>query len=181
MLDLTSAGREGSEQCLGDTVEFGHATGHLAEAHAQGPGEAGTQGALVEETGGPGVAVEEAGVGSGPDAVDPFGHVGHQHMGVELGVARPRGPVREGGRHEPLGPDTGLAACAPADTEGMALEVAEGLVDGVLVDAADDGRGGRVREPEEQGDRFGGGPGEVEAGHPLGLVHPAGRQDLALG
>jgi hypothetical protein len=62
----------------------------------------------------------------------------------------------------------------------MALEVTEALVDGVLVDTAYDGRCGRLRESEEQGDRFGGRPGEVEAGHPLGLVNPAGRQDLAI-
>ena len=68
-----------------------------------------------------------------------------------------------------------------ADPEGMALEIAERLVDGVVVDTAHDGRDGRIREPEEQGDRLGSRQGEVEAGHPLGLVHPAGGEDLAIG
>jgi hypothetical protein len=62
----------------------------------------------------------------------------------------------------------------------MALEVAERLVDSVLVDATHRGCDAWIREPEEPGDRFGSRPGEVEAGHPLGLVHPAGRQDLSM-
>ena len=97
------------------------------EADTEGSGETGPEGGLVEEAGGPGVVVEEAGVGGGPGAVVALGHVGHQHVGVELGVARPRGPVREGGRHDPLGSDLAFAARTPADHEGVALEVAEGL------------------------------------------------------
>ncbi len=65
---------------------------------------------------------------------------------------------------------------APRRTQGVALEVAEGVGDGVLVDAH--GRRleiVRLGEPVEEGDRFGGREGEVEAGHPL-WPGPPGRR-----
>lgn len=80
------------------------------------------------------MAIDQAGVGNGPDALDPLGHICHQHVGVHLGVARPRRAMREGGRDEPFGADAGQAARDPTDTEDAALEVAKGLVESVLVD-----------------------------------------------
>ena len=85
--------------------------------------EAGPQRGLVEEAGGAGMGVEEAGVGGRPGAVGPFGHVGHQHVGVELGVAGPRGAMHEGGGHHALAPPR---ARGPRDPDGAAGPGARG-------------------------------------------------------
>ena len=71
---------------------------------------------------------------------------------------------------------------APRRTQQRpALEVVEGLGDGVGVHGADGGRDVAVREAVEEGDRFGGREGQVEARHPSGVGHPARGQDLAVG
>lgn len=61
-------------------------------------------GRLIEEASGAGVVVKQAVVGGRPDPVNPLGHIGNQHVGVELGIPRPRSPVGEPSRNESLGP-----------------------------------------------------------------------------
>ena len=70
----------------------------------EGLDQPGAQRGLVDEAGGAGVEVESAGVGGRPAAVGTFDGVGHEHVGVELGIAGARGPVHEGGGHQAAQP-----------------------------------------------------------------------------
>ena len=139
MLDLAPAGGKGAEESLGGAVELGHAAADRPEADPEALAQAMAEHGLVDEPGGAGVGVEESGVGCGPGAVAPPRHVGHQHVGVELGVPRSRGPVHEGGRHETVGADVTGAVAPPAQPQGVALEVAEGVGHGFLVGDTDGG------------------------------------------
>ena len=55
---------------------------------------------LVEVAGGLRVAIDRRVVEAGPAAIRPLGRVGHQDVGVELGVPGARGAVAEGGGEE---------------------------------------------------------------------------------
>jgi hypothetical protein len=86
------------------------------------------------------VAVEVPVVEGGPATVGPLGHVGDQYVRVQRRIAGPAGAVTEGGAHEAVGVvQLGAAVTAP-DPAGVAFEVLDGLVDG-LVMAGDDGGG----------------------------------------
>ena len=99
--------------------------------------------------------VEQPGVGGRPGAVHSLGGVGHQHVGVELGVPGPGGPVLEAGGDQALGLDPVLPAGAPPDPEGVPLEVAEGPGHGLGVDPADHLGGRGVGEAVEEETDFG--------------------------
>ena len=170
--DLDATGREGTQHSLGHPLELGHAAGGQPEAHAERLPQPGAQGRLVHEAGRAGVDVDQAGVGGRPGAVVSHGDVGDQDVGVELGVAGARGAVHEGGADEPLRPDAAKPPGSPADAQRPALEVVEGLGDRVGVHGADGGRDVAFGEAVEEGDRFGGREGEVEARHPLAWATP---------
>ncbi len=146
-----------------------------AEADAERLAEAGAERRLVDEAGRASVDVDQAAVGGRPGAVVPLGHVGHQHVSVELGVTGPRGAMDEGGADESLRPDAAEPPGSPADEQRPALEVVESLGDGVGVHGTDGGRDVPVREAVEEGDRFGGREGQVEARHPASRRPPRRR------
>ena len=116
-LDLAPSGRKGAQHPLGHPLELGHAADRWAEADAERLAEAGPERRLVDEAGRAGVGVDQAGVGGRPGAVGPLRHIGHQHVGVELGVAGPRGAMDEGGADESLRPRSGVSPPCPRRTK----------------------------------------------------------------
>ena len=152
-LDLQTTGGERLQEDLGDAIQLGHPLVHRAEADTEGIGQAGPKGCLVEEPSRPGVEVEEAGIGCRPGTVLAEGRIGHQDVGVELGVTGPGGPVLEAGSDQPLRSDPALSAGPPADSEGIALQIAERVGDRFRVDPA-----GRRPSPWDHPGRRGGRP-----------------------
>ena len=110
--------------------------------------------------------VEQSGVGCRPAPVLGQYGVGHQHVRMELRIARARRPVAEGGADQAAGADAHLPAGSAPGLRGVALEVAEGVDDRFVV-GGPDGIGHRsLGQPPQQAHRLRGRKGEVEAGHP---------------
>ena len=133
---------------------------------AQGFDQVGPERCLVDEAGGAGVKVQQARIGRGPPTVRSEDRIGGQHVGVQLGITVPRGPVNEGGRNQSGGLDPPLAAGAPAGHGGVALEVFEPFCDRAVVGHPDRGRGLRVAQPPQHRDGLRGRESEVEPRHP---------------
>ena len=66
-----------------------------------------------------------AAVGGRPPAVYPLDQVGDHHVGVELGIAGPAGPVPEGGPDEPVGFGEGLAIGSSPGKGGLLPQLVE--------------------------------------------------------
>ena len=161
--------------------ELGRTAGDGAEADAEGLDQIGPQRRLVDEAGRAGVEVEEPGVGGGPPAVRAEHHIGRQHVGMQLGIARSRSPVDEGGRHQSRRLDPTLAVVSAAGQRGMALEVGQPFGDRPVMSGPDGGRGLRVAESPQHRDRLGGREGEVEPRHPRRAPSPGGEWRAVLG
>ena len=103
-------------------------------------------------------------VEAGPAAVGPLGRVGDQDVGVELGVAGPRGAVAVGGGEEARAGNELGAACPSSCPAGLALQVVERGLDRLLVGGDHARSGCWVTQRPGQGDRLRCREGEIEAG-----------------
>ena len=83
---------------------------------------------------------------------------------MELGIAVARGAVAVGGGEVAVALDELRAPRAAPGPTRLALHVGEGGSDGFAVGGLDFEGGDGAAEAPEQGDRLGGGEGEIEAG-----------------
>jgi hypothetical protein len=94
-------------------------------------------------------------VGRRPATVDAQHGVGGQHVGMQLEVAGPRGPMDEGGGHQARGLDPPLAAGSASGEGSVALEVGQPFGDRSVMGRPDGGRSSGVAQPSEDRDGFG--------------------------
>ena len=105
--------------------------------------------------------------------------VGHQHVGVQVGVTGPAGAVAEGRRDGARGADLVDTVGTSSSAEGVGLEVVgDGRFDGRVMGGGDASAHLVVAEGEEEGDRLGGRIGVIEARH-RASPGPPGQQVLA--
>ena len=147
-------------------------------ARPQPVGQLPAQVGPVELAGRPHVAEQPPAVHRRPGPVHAPGHVGHHHVGMEVGVEGPAGAVEERpGGHPRRRQQPHLAAGRTAHTDGPPRQVPGRRLHRGGVPAA--GCLGHLagRQGLEKADRLGRGEGEVVGGHP----HPGpglGRAEL---
>ena len=177
--DLLAALGVGLDPLPGDARDLGPAVVDLGPLDAEALGELVAQDRLVEEAGGAGVLVDERAVQRPEAAVDALGHVGHQQVGVEVGIAGPAGAVAERGHGQAVPADALGAGVAAPGHGRVLLEVGDGLGRGRLVGGDDLGLDRGAAEGVEQRDRLRRRDGDVEAGHG-GLAAARSHREQAL-
>ena len=121
-----------------DAVELGHPLDRLRPLEPEPPRELVAELRLVEVAGGEPVGLQDRlAVERPPLAVVGAGHVGDDHVRVQVRVLRPRGAMPERRRDEALAVLADRAAVAAADDARLALEIAERRLPGRLVRLAD--------------------------------------------
>ncbi len=124
------------------------------------------QACVVEGLGRPEMGVQSTAVHTGPHPVHPFGHIGHHHMGVQVGIEGPAGAVEELTGHRAGGGEEGQLVLTPASHPySFASQVVEGVGHRPVVTGP--GRFGDLPRCQqmEKADRLGGTEGEVVPGH----------------
>src|SRR5439155_11934424 len=95
LLDLGPALREQPQHLGGDPSYIGDAVADRSPLQAEVAGEGVAEMGLVEVTGGLGLDIQGAAVERRPASVWPEGEIGHQDVGVQVGIAGPTGAVAE--------------------------------------------------------------------------------------
>jgi hypothetical protein len=150
LLDLLAAIREVIAHLLVDPHDIGDALLHRAPLDTEPTGQLVTQMRLVEVPGCGGVEEQPTGVQGPPLPIGTFGHVGHQHVRVEVRVTCPAGAVPEPGHDDSVDLDLvdpvlpGPRACR------LGFDVREGGVDRSLVRIANHGSRVGITETGEQ-------------------------------
>ena len=163
-LDLRPAAREVAQNVVGKALQLGGPAAHRLEGEAEFTRQLRAQLGLVEVATGLRLPVEVGAVQGRVAPVGALGEVGHQDVGVELGIAGARGAVGKGRGDHPAGVGDLGAAGAAAHESRLALDVVEGGSDGALVAFAHDAAGSRIAQGPEQRDRLRRREGVVEAG-----------------
>jgi hypothetical protein len=197
---LAASAGEGAKRLLRDTGDLGHALHRRRPLDAERAGEFGAEVGLVEVAGGEAVGREDGLAVERPPlpVARALGHVGDEHVRVQVRVLRTRGAMLVRGHDEAGGALADDAVSAPASDAGLRLEVGEGRLPGVRVGLHDRQPGLFVAEGVEEADALGRAEDEVEAGDgseplllypslparrvdPLDLDRPRGRMLAKLG
>lgn len=149
---------------IGKARDLGYALAGPLPLDPEAAGQLVAKVGLIDVAGGCGVVIDRRVVEAGPAAVRPLGAVGDEYMRVELGVAVSGGAVAVGGGEVSVAFDELRASGAAAGPAGVVLHVGEGGSYGLAVGGLDFEGGDGPAEAPEQGDRLGGGEGEIEAG-----------------
>ena len=121
---------------LVDPDDIGDALLHRPPLDTEPTGELVAEVRLVEVPGGGGVQEQPASVEGPPLPVGALGHVGHEHVGVEVRVTGPAGPVPERRDHETVDLDLVHPVLPGTGPSRLALDVRERGVDRGLVRVA---------------------------------------------
>ena len=176
-------GRERPHRLLRHPDQVRHPLDRLRPLQPKPPGELVPQLGLVEVAGGEPVGAQDRlAVERPPLAIRRAGHVGDDHVRVQMRVLRARGAMPERRRHEPLAVLAHRAAVAAAHDAGLALEIAERRLPGRLVRLTDLApRRLVVGERVQQADALRAREHEVVPGHrrePLRLLAPLAALDV---
>lgn len=119
-LDRGSPSREGGQRLFGHALYLGSPFAYRAEGEAEA-GELVAKSRLVEVAEGLCPVVDRGGMERAPAALPVGADVRDDDVGMDLGVAGTRGPVRERGAQEALGLYDLPAAGASAEAEALGL------------------------------------------------------------
>ena len=153
LLDLAAPIGEVIDHRPVDPGDIGDAVLDRFPFDAEPSGQLVTKVGFVEVAGGLGVQVQPPPIQRPPDVIGALGHVGDEHVGVEVRVPGPAGAMPERRRDQALDLDL-VDPVLPGPRSGcVAFDVGERSVDGRLVRS---GHGpGRVRVAEEGEQRHG--------------------------
>ena len=180
--DLLPALGMGVDPRPGDALDLRASVVHWGPLDTQAPGELVTQRRLVDEATGPAVVVEQGAVEGAETVIGTLGHVGHEQVRVQLGVAGPAGAMAEGGHDEPFAAHVIDAVVAPPAHGGVVLGVGDGLRRRRLVGGRHLRLHVRPAEGVQKRDRLRGRQGDVEARAGIAtLAAPPRQQALAGG
>ena len=148
-LDVGPALGERPQDVLRDVGELAETVAPHLPAKAEG-GPLGPERGLVEGAGGLLPGVEMAAVRGRPPTVCALDQVGHDDVGVELGIPSPAGPVAEGSTDEAIGFQQLLSPGTSLDEASLRRQVVEHGADGPVVGVRDPFPGViRSKRPQE--------------------------------
>jgi len=163
--DLAAPVREVIQDGLVDADQVGDPVVDLAPLHAEAVGELVSEVGSVEEAAGLGVLVHQPAVEGASVAVIAGGHVGDQHVGVEMRIAGSARAVPELGGDEALDLNLGETVLADARAGCGVLHVAERGVDRGVVRGANLRRDVVAAKCEQDGHGLGCSKAQVVAGN----------------
>jgi hypothetical protein len=136
--ERSPAAGERAHRLLRDACQFAHALYGLGPLQPQPVRERVAEVGFVEVAGGEPVRLQDRlAVERSPLAVRAPGHVGDDHVRVQVRVLRPRGAVPKRRRHEPVPVLADPPALAATDDARLAFQVGERRLPGLLVRLAD--------------------------------------------
>ena len=179
-LDLDPAAAEGAHHLARHALEVGHAPAHRAPLHAEPVRETVAELGLVEVAGGGLVAIQGPAVEGAGAPVGAAAEVGHQDVGVQRRIERPRDPVAEGGGHQALGRDLLASGVSAPKQGGLPFQIVQGGGHRVLVGRDHQVLQARVAQRVQERHRLRRAEGQVVARHALAAGRRAG-ECLAVG
>ena len=164
-LDVGAAAAERAERLRRHAGDVRDPVADRAPLDAQLARELGAQPSLVEVAGGLGVRVQPAAVERRPAPIRAEREVGDEHVGVQLRVAGARGAMHERRGDQPSpGDAVDARGSAPRD-RGLALDVAERVLNRPVVRGADRSAHAVIADAEQHADALGRRERQIEAWH----------------
>ena len=164
-LDVGAAAAERAERFRRHAGDVRDPVADRAPLDAQLARELGAQPSLVEVAGGLGVRVEPAAVERRPAPIGAEREVGDEHVGVQLRVAGARGAMHERRGDQPSpGDAVDARGSAPRD-RGLALDVAESVLNRPVVRGADRSAHAVIADAEQHAHALGRRERQIEAWH----------------